>query len=158
MKHAAGEIGSFAQQRIADDIEIGVTSQAEAGGEGGSACLFNIDQHLEGVVEAHAGIQRHQARGGFLITRTEAMRAAVGRVKVGMGLKNEVGLAGEPEARVLEMREHRFWALVRWRVGADRGRLGSPLAAGLATAGGGCSGFLRLREGGQGQRDGECKQ
>src|ERR1700680_396674 len=41
------------------------------------------------------------------------MRAAVGRVKVGVGLKNEVGLTGEPEPSVMEVREHRFRTLPR---------------------------------------------
>ena len=31
MEHAAAEIGRFAEQGIADDVEIGVAGQAEAG-------------------------------------------------------------------------------------------------------------------------------
>src|SRR6202166_3962848 len=102
---------------MAHDVEMGIASQAETGGESGASRLFNVDEQFGGVAEARAGVQRHQARGCFFVTRAEAMRAAVERAEVGMRLKNEVGLTGEPEARVLEMREHRFYALVYWRVG-----------------------------------------
>src|ERR1700732_698673 len=60
------------------------------------------------MIEADAGVERHDSRGGFLILWTEAVRPAVVGVKVGMSLEDEVDLAGKPEARVLEMREHRF--------------------------------------------------
>src|SRR6202521_6092191 len=60
------------------------------------------------MIEADAGVERHDSRGGFLIVWTEAVRPAIVGVKVGMSLKDEVDLPGEPEPRVLEMREHRF--------------------------------------------------
>src|ERR1700676_1582806 len=60
------------------------------------------------MIEADAGVERHDSRGGFLIAWTEAVRPAVVGVKIGMSLKDEVDLPGEPEPRVLEMREHRF--------------------------------------------------
>src|ERR1700676_2436276 len=60
------------------------------------------------MIEADAGVERHDSRGGFLIVWTEAVRPAIVGVKVGMSLEDEVDLTGKPEARVLEMREHRF--------------------------------------------------
>ena len=100
--------GALLSEGIAHDVEIGVARQAEAGAERGAAGFFDVDQDLGGVVEAHAGVERHHAGGGLLVVRAEAMRAAVERGEIGMGLKNEIGLPGEPEARVLEMREHGF--------------------------------------------------
>ena len=83
-------------------------ARPKARAERGAAGFFDVHQKLGGIVEPHAGVERHDSRGGFLIVRTEAVRPAVVGVKVGMSLEDEVRLPGEPEARVLEMREHRF--------------------------------------------------
>ena len=69
MDHGAAEIGSLAQQGIAHDVEIGIAGEAEAEAERGATCLFDVDQNLGGVVEAHAGVERHHARGGLLVVR-----------------------------------------------------------------------------------------
>src|ERR1700731_2799520 len=65
--------------------------------------LFNVDEHFGRATEAHAGVESHDARCGFLIVRAEAVLSTVRCVEIRMSLKNEVGLTGEPEARVLEM-------------------------------------------------------
>ena len=116
MDHAPAEIGCLAQERVAHDIQIGVAGEAEALSESGATCFFNVHQQFGGVVQAHTGVERHYAGSGFLVVRAKAVRAAVERRKIGMGLKNEVGLTGEPEARVLEMREHGLGAVVGRRV------------------------------------------
>ena len=104
--HGAAEVGRLAQRGIADDVEIGVAGEAETCAERGAAGFFDVDQKFGGVVEAHAGVERHDARRRFLVVGAEAVGAAVERGKIGMGLENEVGLAREPEARVFEMGEH----------------------------------------------------
>ena len=129
MDHAPTEIGRLAQQRVAHDVEIGVAGKAETVRQSGTARFFDVDQELGGVVEAHAGVERHQAGRGFLVVRAEAMRTAVERLKFRMGLKHEVGLAREPEARVLEMREHGFGGVV-WRRVGDRRSGGARLLRG----------------------------
>ena len=73
-----------------------------------AASFFDVNQKLGGIVEPHAGVERHDSRSGFVIVWTEAVLPAVVGVKAGMSLEDEVRLPGEPEARVLEMREHRF--------------------------------------------------
>ncbi len=146
--HAATEIGGLAQQRITHDIEIGVAGQAQASAEGGAARLFNVDQQFGGAVETHAGVERHHTRGGLLVARAEAMRTAVERAEVGMGLKNEIGLTREPETRVLEVREQRFRALV----GSGVGRIGHDGSVCLRRLRG--RGSVRLlRESGQGKEN-----
>ena len=67
VNHAATQIRVVAQQWIAHDVEIGVSGQAEALGEGCAARLFYVDENLRGVVETHAGIERHHAGSGFLV-------------------------------------------------------------------------------------------
>ena len=64
------------------------------------------------------------------------------RGEAGQGLKNEVGLAGEPEACVLEVREHRFGRLdafvgqfvrVVWRGGLIEATAGAVVLMGGAS-------------------------
>jgi hypothetical protein len=57
----------------------------------------------------------------------EAMRSTVERWKVGMSLKYEVGLAREPEAGVLEVREHGLGAWLGFRCLRIRVRRNVPL-------------------------------
>jgi len=68
--------------------------------------------------EADAGVEREDARSGFIVMGTEAVGAAVGGVERRMSLKNEVGLGGEPEAGVVEMGKHGFRSRV-WRDGGS---------------------------------------
>src|SRR3982074_2433547 len=60
--------------------------------------------------------------------RAETVLAAVESVEAGMGLKNEISLAGKPEACVFEVRKHRFGAVVGGGVDGvgRRDRLGLP--------------------------------
>src|SRR5260370_12196085 len=113
MNHAPSQIWSFAQTGIAHDIEIRRARQPKTRAESGSAGLFGVDQKLDGIAEAHAGVERHHARGCFFVVGTQAVRAPVGSVERWMSLENEIRLASEPEARVLEVREHRFRGFVR---------------------------------------------
>ena len=121
MDHSPAEIRLFAEQWVADDIEVGVSSEAEALSERRAAGFLDVDENLGGVIEAHASVERHDARRSFLVVGAETVRAAVERGKLGMGLKHEVGLAREPEARALQMWEHGFGAVV----GRRGGRIGS---------------------------------
>src|SRR5260370_23378286 len=88
-----------------------------AGAERRAASFFNISQNLGRIVKPRAGVERQDSRGGFLIVRAEAVLPAVSSVKVGVSLEDEVHLPGEPEARVLEMREHRFGIAIGGRTG-----------------------------------------
>jgi len=115
--HAAPEVRRFAQRRIAHDVQVGIAGQSQAGAQRRAAGFFDIHQDLGGIVEPHAGVKRHHARRGFLIARAEAVLSAVGSVKVRVSLEDEIRLAGEPEARVLEMREHRFGIVIGGRAG-----------------------------------------
>ena len=60
------------------------------------------------IAESHATIQRQDSRRGFFIARTQTVLPTIRGVEIRMGLKDKVRLRGEPEARVHEMREHRF--------------------------------------------------
>src|SRR5260370_42056825 len=97
-----------------------------AGAERRAASFFNISQNLGRIVKPRAGVERQDSRGGFLIVRAEAVLPAVSSVKVGVSLEDEVHLPGEPEARVLEMREHRFGI-----IGGRGGRGGPPPREGV---------------------------
>ncbi len=65
-----------------------------------AARFFDIHQKLGGIVEPHAGIERHHSRSGFLIVGTEAVRSAVVSMKIGMGLEDEFACP-ESQKRVL---------------------------------------------------------
>ena len=117
MNLAAAQIRSFAEQGIAHNVEVGITCQSETLGESGPAGFFNIDQKLGRVVDAHARVERHDARCGFLVVGTQAVRAAVERGKGRMRLEDEIRLAGKPEARILEVREHRGHIVGGRRIG-----------------------------------------
>src|SRR2546425_1079192 len=69
--HAAAEIRRLAELRIAHDVEIRGAGHTETRAERGTACLFNVDQKFRGIVEAYAGVERHDARGGFFVMRAE---------------------------------------------------------------------------------------
>ena len=124
VNHAPRQIRRFAQERIAHDIEICIARQPKARTEGGSAGFFNVHQNLGGIAEPHAGVQGQHARRGFLVVRAQAVLPAVGRVEWRMGLENEIYLPRKPEARVPETSEHRFRALVCWRVSGRAGLIG----------------------------------
>ena len=113
MDFTASEIGSFAEERIADDVEIGVAGKAEAQAESCATSLFDVDEEFGGVVEACASVKRENAGRRLVVMRTEAVRAAVKRREFGMSLEDEIGLSAEPETRVFEMREHRFGSVFR---------------------------------------------
>src|ERR1035438_2578299 len=112
MNHSSTQIRGLAEQGIAHDVEIGVARKAESLTEGRPTGLLEIDQKLEGIVEPHAAVERDYARSAFLIVWAEAVRPAVERAKIGMSLENEVGLTGEPEACALDVRQHRFGAVI----------------------------------------------
>ena len=98
--HAAAEVWSFAERRIADDIEIGVSRQAETCAERGAAGFFDVDENFGRVVESNASVEGEHSRGRFLVVRAQAVRSAVEGMEIGMSLEDEVGLAREPELRV----------------------------------------------------------
>ena len=58
VNHGAAQVRRFAQERVADDIEIGIAGEAEAQAECGSASFFEIDQKFGGIVQANAGVKR----------------------------------------------------------------------------------------------------
>ena len=126
--HAPGQVRLFAEQRIAHNIQIRIASQPQPRAERRAAGFFDIHQKLGGIVQPHAGVQRHHPRSGFLVVGTKTVRPAVGGVKAGQGLEDEVRLPRDPEARALEMRENRFgpgiagWARRVGRVGRIRRR------------------------------------
>src|SRR6202050_3179278 len=97
---------------MAYDVKIGIAGQSKTVAKGCSARLLNVNQNLGGVAHTDSGIESHHAGGRLLVMWAEAMRATVESRKIGMRLKNEVGLTGEPEARVLKMGKHRLCALV----------------------------------------------
>src|ERR1700683_5047026 len=103
---------------MAYDVKIGIAGQSKPVARGCSARLLNVNQNLGGVAHTDSGIESHHAGGRLLVMWAEAVRATVESRKIGMRLKNEVGLTGEPEARVLKMGKHRLCALVlsgiRW--------------------------------------------
>src|SRR5579863_9968603 len=116
MNHATAKIGSLAEQRIADDVEVGVAGQAEALAQGRPAGLFGIYQQFRGIVDPDSGVESEDAGRGFFVMRIETVRPAVKRVKLRVSLNDPVGLSGKPEARVLEMRQHGLGALVGRRI------------------------------------------
>ena len=132
VNHGAPEVRRFAQQRIADDVEVRIAGKTETGAECSSASLFDIDQKLGGIVEAHSGVERHDAGSGFFIVGTQTVRAAIGGMERRMSLENEVRLPGEPETCVLEMGKHCFGVVSRRRIG----RVGCGLGDGLRLSGG----------------------
>ena len=111
MEDPAAEIRSLGESGIADDVEIGVTGEAEAGAEGVAAGFFDVGEDFESGREAVAGVESHDAGDGFLPVGLEGVRAGVGRVERGMGLEDKVGLAGEPDARAGEVGDQRFGGL-----------------------------------------------
>lgn len=108
MNHAAGEVRSFAEERVADDIEIGVAGEAESGAESQAAGFFDIGKKFERVADANSGVDGDYARGGGLVYSAYAVNATVEGGKRGMRLENEIGLAREPELGVLKVRENGF--------------------------------------------------
>ena len=122
VEHCAPEIRSLAKQRIADDIEIGVAGETESEAKGGASGLFKIYQEFGGIVQANAGVERHDARCGLLVVWAETVRTTVESGEIGMRLEDEVRLTGEPESSALEVREHSLGRVIRRRIGEIGGR------------------------------------
>ena len=65
------------------------------------------------MIEPQSGVERHESRSGFLISRAEAVLPAVVGVKGGMSLEDYVYLAGNPEGSgIPKMRKHAFRRLI----------------------------------------------
>ena len=79
VEHAASEIGGFAEKGIADDVEIGVSGEAEAGTERGAAGFFDVGEKFSGIVQAVAGVERQDSGRGFFVVGLQAVRAGVER-------------------------------------------------------------------------------
>jgi len=72
------------------------------------------------MVEAHAGVEGHHSGRGLFIIGAETVLAAVGRAEARMRLEDEVGLTGDPEARVLDVREQGFRIVAGRQIGKTR--------------------------------------
>lgn len=108
MNHAAGEVRRFAKGRIANDVEIGVAGETEAGAESQATGFFDIGKKLKRVADAHAGVDGDYAGGCGLENGPQTVDAAIGGWKRRMELENEISLGGEPELRGSEVREEGF--------------------------------------------------
>ena len=120
-----------------------------------AAGFFDVGEDFEGGRDAEAGVESHDAGDGFLPVGLEGVWAGVGRVERGMGLEDEVHLAGEPDAGAGEVGEHGFGGLdagvgvvsvglvVRWCGG--RGLLLRRGSGGLVLRGSEGGGLLGLR-------------
>src|SRR5579859_609386 len=97
MKHETGDIRRFAESGIADDFEIREAGDTERFTDAMAAGFLNVAKEFGGIREAKTGEEREDAGAGVLRLRREAVGSAVRRMKTGMPLRDEIGLAGEPD-------------------------------------------------------------
>ena len=120
MDHTPPEVRSFAQERIAYDVQIRISGQPKALAERGATRLFDIDQQFGRIVQSRPGVKRQHARRRLLVIRAQTVCATIGRGKWRKGLKDKIRLSGKPVAGVFEVREHRLRA--RHRQARSRAR------------------------------------
>jgi len=122
--HPARQVRRGAQWRAfagnAHHIQIRNSAQPKGVAQSAAGSIFDVHKHFGRIVQPHSRIQRHHPGQCLLVVRTQTVLSAIGSVKWWVRLKNEIGLAREPEARVAEMREHRFHR----QVGGARGWVG----------------------------------
>ena len=102
MELHAGDVGHGAELGVADDVEVGEAGEAEGFGDAAAAGGFVVEDGV-GVVarscdELEAEVEGADQRGLVLAAREQGVGAGVGRVEAGVGLEDDVGLAGDEVA------------------------------------------------------------
>src|SRR5712692_5714222 len=86
VEEEAGDVRGFAEQGIANDIEIREAGEAERFAEAVASGFLDVAENFGGAGEAEAGEEGEDAGAGVLGVWRKTVFALIGRMKIGMPL------------------------------------------------------------------------
>src|SRR5437868_10936103 len=98
MPHQTRDVRCFADCWVPHNVEVSETGEAERFANSVASRLLNVAEDFCFIGEANACEQSQNAGNGVLRLGRQAVLSLVGRVKRGMPLRDEVCLAGKPDA------------------------------------------------------------
>ena len=105
MPHQARHIGSLADSGIPNHVKVGEAREPQRLPNSVSAGFLHIKIKFCGATDSQPSQQSQHSGRGVLRLGRKAVRSLVGRSKSGMPLRNNIGLAGKPDAIRSKMRE-----------------------------------------------------
>ena len=130
--HRACKIGNKTQLGVTHDVKIGEPRQSKGCAEAMTSGAFDIHEDFCRVRELVTEVKRINFRRGVLRFGVETVWAAVFRREGRMPLKDNVGLARNPERGSVRMRKERqYISGIGIFLSGDRGRILSARQAGI---------------------------
>ena len=123
--HEPGDIGSLAERRVADDVEVEEARNAKRFAESMPPGFLDVAQELRRLRDPQTSIESEHTRTSVLCFRREAVFSLVRRMKRGMPLGNKIGLAGNPQPVPFTMGKHDHSRIISGRSGGFSGGLRS---------------------------------
>src|SRR6266568_331005 len=90
---------------VADNIEICESSEPESIAEAAASGGLHIEQGFSATAKLVSQVEGFHVGGRMLAIGVQTIGTAVCRMEIRMGLKHDIGLAADPPARGLGVRE-----------------------------------------------------